>query len=249
MVPLMLAVTPQGLTLGLALGQLPTGKLAAWSTSGLIYSGSAQLALVSAYAGGAGLAAALVALVINARFLFYSAAVAPHWRGQPLGWRLLAGYLLVDPSFAHAQERQGEPGSPGEKAAHYLGGAVLLFCWWQAVTAIGVLLPSVVPHVHALSAAAPLCFVALLAGAVKDRRALAAAGTALVAGVALATMPGSAGLGVAMVLGIAAGELASRSRRPAAPAAAAPAAPVTPAAPAALAAPAAPVAAPVALGG
>lgn len=219
MVPLMLAVTPQGLTLGLALGQLPTGKLAAWSTSGLIYSGSAQLALVSAYAGGAGLTAALVALVINARFLFYGAAVAPHWRDRPPGWRLIAGHLLVDPSFAHAQERQSRPGTPGAKAAHYLGGAILLFLWWQLVTGLGLLLPAVVPHLHALSAATPLCFVALLAGSVKDRRTLAAAGVALLAGAALATLPGSAGLGAAMVLGIAAGELAGRARRASAPAA------------------------------
>src|SRR4051812_50076229 len=82
MIPLLLAVTPQGLTLGLALGQLPVDHLAAWSSSWLMYSGSAQLALVSTYAtGSAGLTAALVALVINLRLLFYSAAIAPHWRG------------------------------------------------------------------------------------------------------------------------------------------------------------------------
>ena len=212
MVPLMLAVTPQGLTLGLALGQLPTDKLAAWSTSTLVYSGSAQLALVSAYAGGAGAAAALVALAINARLLFYSAAMAPHWRERPVGWRLLAGYLLIDPSFALAQQRDERPGTGRDKAAYYLGGALLLWIWWQAVTASGLLLPSVVPHVDALSAAAPLCFVALLTGAVRDRRALAAAGTALVAGAALTTLPGNTGLAVAMVAGILAGEVAGRRR-------------------------------------
>lgn len=202
MVPLMLAVTPQGLSLGLALGQLPTGRLAAWSTSGLIYSGSAQLAMVTAYAGGAGLSAVLIALVINARFLFYGAAMAPQWSDRSLRWRVLAGHLLVDPSFAHAQERQSQPGTRAEKAAHYLAGAVLLFFWWQLVTAVGVLLPAVVPHLPALSAAAPLCFVALLAGAVKSRRKRIGALTALVAGLVLAPLPGSAGLAVAMVLGI-----------------------------------------------
>jgi predicted branched-subunit amino acid permease len=207
MVPLMLAVTPQGLTLGLALGQLPTDRLAAWATSSLIYSGSAQLALVSAYAGGAGLTAVVVTLVINARLLFYGAAMAPLWRDRSLRWRALAGYLLIDPSFALAQERDRQPGTAKAKAAHYLGGAVLLWIWWQTITGIGLALPSVVPHLKALSAAAPLCFVALLAGTVKDRRGLAAAGSALIAGAALATLPGSTGLAVAMVAGVAAGSL------------------------------------------
>jgi predicted branched-subunit amino acid permease len=200
MVPLMLAVTPQGLTLGLALGQMPTGRLAAWATSSLIYSGSAQLALVSAYVGGAGLTAIVVALVINARLLFYSAAMAPLWRDRPLGWRVLAGYLLIDPSFVLAQEKRREP-------AYYLGGAVLLWIWWQLVTGAGLLMPSVVPHLKVLSAAAPLCFVALLAGAVKDRRSVAAAGTALAGGAALVTWPGSAGLAAAMIAGVAAGSV------------------------------------------
>jgi predicted branched-subunit amino acid permease len=157
MVPLMLAVTPQGLTLGLALGQLPTDHLAAWSTSAFIYSGSAQLALVTAYATqSAGLAAVLVAVVINARLLFYSAALAPHWRDRPARWRLLAGYLLIDPSFALAQERYTKPGTARAKANFYLGGAALLWIWWQMVTAVGLLVPSVVPHLQVLSAAAPL---------------------------------------------------------------------------------------------
>jgi len=213
MVPLMLAVTPQGLTLGLALGQLASDHLAAWSTSALIYSGSAQLALVTAYASGsAGVAAALVALVINVRLLFYSAALAPYWRDRAFGWRLLAGYLLIDPSFALAQERYGKPGAARAKASFYLGGAALLWLWWQLVTAVGLLLPSVVPHLHALSAAAPLCFVALLAGAIRDRVTAVAAGTALLAGAVLAGVPWSGGLGVAMVLGIVAGALTGRRR-------------------------------------
>jgi predicted branched-subunit amino acid permease len=205
MVPLMLAVTPQGLTLGLALGQMPADHLAAWATSFLVYAGSAQLALVSAFAGGAGVTAVLVALVINARLLFYSAAMAPQWREQPRAWRVLAGYLLIDPSFAHAQERDRQPGTAREKAVHYLGGAVALWLWWQFVTGIGLALPSVVPHLQVLSAAAPLCFVALLAGHVKDRRGLLAAGVALIAAAALATLPGSAGLPLAMAAGVAAG--------------------------------------------
>lgn len=211
MVPLALAVTPQGLTLGVAMSQLPTDRRTAWATSALMYSASAQLAMLTTYAGGAAAAAVVVALVVNARLLLYSAALAPHWRGRPLWWRLLAGALIIDPSFVHAQDRLARPGSARGRARHHLAGALLLFGWWQVVTGVGVLAPSVVPDLGFLSAAAPLCFVAMLATGVKDRRAAVAAGTALAASVALAGLPLGAGLGLAIVLGLAAVALLDRT--------------------------------------
>ncbi len=214
MVPLMLAATPQALTLGLALGQLPVDHLAAWSTSSLVYAGSAQLALVTSYAADpAGLTAVGVALLINARLLFYSAALASHWRDRSVRWRLLAGYLLIDPSFALAQQRYARPGTGHARAAFYLGGAVLLWAWWQLVTAIGLLAPAAVPDVPALSAAAPLCFVALLAGAVRDRATALAVAAAGLAAAGLAGLPGGVGLAVAMVVGVVAGDRAARYRK------------------------------------
>jgi predicted branched-subunit amino acid permease len=156
MMPLMLAVTPQGLTIGLALGQLPTDHFAAWSASWLIYSGSAQLAAVATATTGSAAAAVLAALAINIRLLLYGATVAPRWRSRSLGWRLLAGYLLIDPSFMLLQQRDERPGSAREKAGYYLGGALLLWFWWQLVTAVGLLAPAVVPDAPWLSAAAPL---------------------------------------------------------------------------------------------
>lgn len=213
MVPLMLAVTPQGLTLGLALGQLHTDHFAAWSASWLIYGGSAQLAAVATYTGGsAGVAAVLAALAVNMRLLFYSAAVAPFWRHRSWHWRLLAGYLLVDPSFMLAQQRYGRPGTAREKAGYYLGGALLLWTWWQLVTAVGILAPAIVPNAGWLSAAAPLCFVAILANTVRDHRALAAATTSVVAALTLAALPWGTGLAVAIVAGMSAGSIVRRRK-------------------------------------
>jgi predicted branched-subunit amino acid permease len=215
MLPLMLAVTPQGLSLGLALGQMPTGSLAGWATSGLLYAGSAQLALMTTYTSSA-VAAVVVTLVINLRLLLYSAALAPHWRGRSLGWRLIAGYLLIDPSFVLAQDRNSRPGTARSRSTFYLGGAIVLWLWWQLVTGVGILAPAVVPHLDALNAAAPLCFVALLAGAVRERPALIAAGTSLVVSTALGGLPMSGGLGIGMALGLAAATVGRRAPKPAA---------------------------------
>jgi predicted branched-subunit amino acid permease len=210
MVPLMLAVTPQGLTIGMALGQTPTDHLAAWSASWLIYSGSAQLAAVATYTAGSAsaVAAVLAAMAVNIRLVFYSAALAPHWRHRSVRWRLLAGYLLVDPSFMLAQQRHDRPGSAREKAGYYLGGGLLLWVWWQLVTAVGLLAPAIVPNAAWLAAAAPLCFVAILANKVRGRAALAAAATSVVAAFTLAALPWGTGLAIAIVVGVSAGSIA-----------------------------------------
>jgi predicted branched-subunit amino acid permease len=201
MVPLMLAVTPQGLSLGVALGQMRGDHLVAWATSGLVYSASAQLALMTTYATS-GVAAIMVTLIINVRLMLYSAALAPQWRERSLGWRLVAGHLLIDPSFVLAQQRNEAPGSARSRSAFYLGGAIVLFVWWQVITGLGVLAPALIPHLGALWAAAPLCFVALLAGAVKERTTIVAAGVALVTSVTLAALPYSLGLAAAIAAGL-----------------------------------------------
>lgn len=204
MVPLALSVTPIGLTAGVTFGQLPVDQLAAWSTSWLIYSGSAQLVAVTTYAAHpAGLAAAVLAAVaVNARLALYGAAMAPRWKDLPLRRRLLAAYLLIDPSFANAQ---------GRSFAHYLGGGLLLWVWWQLVTAVGMLAPSVVPDGDVLWAAAPLCFVAMLAGgALRDRTGVVVAGTAAVVGVAGGGLPWGIAPLLAMALAMTAGALVRR---------------------------------------
>ena len=74
-------------------------------------------------------------MVINVRLIFYSATMARYWRGTPWWWRLVAGYLLVDPSVAVGLEGYRQLGRD-RGHAHYLGGAVLLWVCW--LTAIGV---------------------------------------------------------------------------------------------------------------
>ena len=52
--------------------------------------------------------------------------MAPYWRGTPWWWRLLAAYLLIDPSLAVGLD--GYERLANQRRAHvrYLGGGVLL---------------------------------------------------------------------------------------------------------------------------
>jgi predicted branched-subunit amino acid permease len=214
MAPLALAVTPLGLTVGVAFGQLPVDHMAAWSTSWLIYGASAQLLAVSTYAADpTGVAAILAVIAINVRLAFYGAAVAPHWRTEPWYRRLLGGYLLIEPSFAQAVQRQAEPGSARAKFRHYLAGGLVLWLWWQLVIAAGTLIPALIPDLDGLWAVGPLCFVAIVVNAVRDRAALIAAVAGGIVAFAAAGLPWGTGLLIAMVTGLCGGA-ASKERQP-----------------------------------
>jgi predicted branched-subunit amino acid permease len=203
MVPLALAVTPIGLTTGIAFAQLPVDPVAAWSSSWLLYGASSQLVAVTTFVTDAtGIAAIVASLVVNARLALYGAALAPRWREQRAGWRVLASYLIIEPQFIHAQERDGRPGTPAERAWHYLGGGALLWVYWQVVTAVGIAAPALVPHADALWAAPLLCFVAILAPGVRTRSAKLAAATAGGVGLVATALPWGAGILIALTAGM-----------------------------------------------
>ena len=115
MVPWLIGTAPFGLVIGVSAAQADIPTLAGWLTGPVIFSGSAQVATIQMLdAGAAAYAVIITALVINLRLLLYSAAIARYWRGTPLWWRLLGGYLLVDPTFVVGTDRyDGDPTGVG----------------------------------------------------------------------------------------------------------------------------------------
>ena len=76
--PVVLAYAPFGLALGATLSATHLPSWIAWSSSPLLFGGAAQLLAVQMLdAGAAGVFVVLGALVVNARMLLYSAALAP----------------------------------------------------------------------------------------------------------------------------------------------------------------------------
>ena len=211
MVPWLAGIVPFGLVIGVSAAHADVPALAGWLTGPLIYAGSAQLAAIGMLgAGAAPVAVVAVALVINVRLIFYSAAMARHWRGTPWWWRLVAGYLLVDPSVAVGLDGYRRLGRD-RGHAHYLGGAVLLWACWLAAIGAGATAGGAAWY---LEFVIPLYLVGQAISKLADpalRRAIFIA-----AAVALLALPAPLQLG--MALAIAAGVVAGLTARPAGPA-------------------------------
>ena len=211
MAPWLAGVVPFGLVIGVSAAQATVPTLAGWLTGPLIYAGSAQVATIGMLdAGAAPVVVVAAALIINIRLIFYSATMARHWRGTPWWWRLVAAYLLIDPSLAVGLDGYRRLGRD-RAHAYYLGGAVLLWVCWLIAIGIGAVAGTGLPAWLHLEFVIPLYLVGQVISRLADpsrRRAIFVA-----AAVALLALPAPLQLGIA--LAIAAGIAAGLTARPA----------------------------------
>ena len=142
--------------------------------SATTFAGSAQFAAASILDdGGGALAAIVAAILLNARYVPLSLAVASIFPGSRRR-RFFESQLIVDESWALS-------GRSGRFDYAILAGVgILLYVLWVGGTAIGTVVGDLLdPEAIGLDAAFPALFLALLAPYLRTRRALV---TALVAG-------------------------------------------------------------------
>ena len=211
-VPLLIGVIPFGLIFGVTAAGSAIGGGLGYATSIIIFAGAAQLATVQLLTAGSAAAVVIAtALVINARHLMYSAALAPHFREFPAGWRLALSYIMTDQAFAVSITRYDTESDVDYKRWFFFGGAISLWITWQVTTGLGVILGASVPASWSLDFAIPLVFLALLVPAVNTRPNLVAAVVGGLVAVLANGVSYNLGLIIGALSGIAAGVVAERS--------------------------------------
>jgi 4-azaleucine resistance transporter AzlC len=187
--PLWPGVVPFGIAFAILARASGFSGVETQAMSMLVFAGSAQLALVTLYASGAGLLAiVLTTLVLNLRHVLYGLSVNRLLRDDPApagGRRRSAlAFLLTDEAYGVALRAR----LAGRGGASFLLGAGLgLYLVWSLATLAGLLFGTFLPDAKTTGIAFifPLSFVALLLPLVRTRLqllvALIAAGTALAA--------------------------------------------------------------------
>ncbi len=211
-IPLFIPAIPFALVVGLAIVESGIDPLVGWSSSLFIYGGAAQLTLVKLLGEGVAAAAAITAaLIVNARHLMYSAAMAPTFQQQPAWFRWLGPYLLIDQVFALSMLRIND--DPRNFRTYYLTVGTTFWLLWLITTAAGLVIGPVLPADWNLGFAIPMLFLGVLVMGIdrwpKAAAALAAAGTAYLA----AGLPNKSGLLLGAVAGIPVGALLERLRK------------------------------------
>jgi predicted branched-subunit amino acid permease len=201
--PTLFGIGAWGLVVGIAM--IKTGLTIPQSLGMtlLAYAGSAQLAALPLIAANAPVWVVFAtALVVNLRFVIFSALLAPHFSHLPWRQRLMLGYVSGDMTVAlFLQRYPSEAPAPGKLS--YLKG-LMYPNWfaWQAGSVAGILLGSAVPAEWGLGFAGTLAIVCIMVPLVVNKAA--ACGVLVAGAVAVAAfgLPYKLGLLAAVLAGM-----------------------------------------------
>jgi predicted branched-subunit amino acid permease len=204
MLPWLAGLLPNALVIGVYSSRSDLPTLAGWLTGPLIFTASAQMALLQLLDGGAAPAVVVaVVLAVNLRLVLYSATMATHWQGTPRLWRAFAAHFLVDPVAVVGSEGYGRMRDRTSGHLHYLGASLALWIGWSTAIGLGALAGSRIPASLRLEFVVPLFLVGQLTPRLSNRAARCGALVAAGAGAVGSVVPLHLGAVLAMAVGVA----------------------------------------------
>lgn len=206
MLPMSLGLVPWAIVTGVAMRAIGLSPLESMGMNLIVYAGTAQLGTLPLIAAGAPLwLIFLTALVLNLRFVIFSAALAPAFHGKPWSRRVLSSYLLVDGIFVLCSERLLHADDERWRWGFFIAPAA--WCWslWQVGTLAGVLGAGVIPKNWSLEFMTTIALMLMLVPMVKQRAMLVAALAGGLGAVVLRGLPLKLGVIAGIAVGIAAG--------------------------------------------
>ena len=179
----------------------------------LVFAGSAQLAalpLIVAHAPA--LVIFATALVVNLRFVIFSAAISPHFAHLSWPKRLWYGYFCSDMLMAFFPQRfpHDTVSRPLGKTGFFWGISNPNWLSWQGGAVTGILLAGQIPERWQVGFAGTLALLGIMIPLTINLAALAGVVVAATVAVAAAGLPFRLGLLLAVVCGMAAALFADR---------------------------------------
>jgi len=204
MVPITVGVMPFGMVMGGVAHEVGLSLAQSTIMNLIVFAGASQLAAIELMTTQtADLVVVLTGLMINFRFILYSAAMAPLLQQSGFWTRALAAHNLTDQSYAVMTAKQNQLANR-EDSLHFLAGSlVCMFFAWHGAVLVGFLFGNLAPKELSLDYAVPLSFVSLVLPTMKDRRYVFIAILTSGLSVVLNDLPYRMGLIVTALTGIA----------------------------------------------
>lgn len=213
MLPITTGVIPFGAVMGTVAAD---AKLSFWQSTGMnlfVFAGAAQLAAVELMTKHTAVAVVVATgLIINLRFLLYSAALAPSLQGSRFPVKFLCAYIMTDQSYAIMAANQKQLATNQDAIRFYLGGCFAMFFAWHLSVMGGFVFGNFAPPSWGLDYAVPVSFVALVIPTLKNWKYIAVAAFSAVVSLFLVVLPFKLGLIASALLSIGLAMVLSRRR-------------------------------------
>lgn len=206
--PSVLGMIPFALIVGTASTAAGLDPWLALAMSIIVYAGASQLAAIGLMAQSAPmLIVVATVLVVNLRFVMYSATLAPYFSRFTTPRKWLFAYCLTDHLFALITAKYKPTDPPEDIADYYAAVSIMTWFVWNSMVAIGIFAGTLVPKNYSLDFAIPLVFLALVFPALTTKAHWITAGVAAVAAFFTAALPMKLGLIAAAVTGVLVGTI------------------------------------------
>ena len=168
--PIISGIIPFGAVMGSAFSEANLTFWQAMLMNTTIYAGAAQLASTDLMKMNAAVFVVVVTgLIINLRFLLYSAALSPYLKDASPLIKFLCAFTLTDQSYATMSANLDKFSTNKEATQFYLGTAACMILTWDASVVAGFIFGNFAPAALSLDFAIPLSFVALLVPTLKTK--------------------------------------------------------------------------------
>lgn len=179
LLPIIPGVIPFGLIMGTVAHNSGLNLFESMSLNVFVFAGASQLAALELMAKDTpAFIVILTGLVINLRFMMYSAALSPIFQNKSHFKKALMAYSLTDQSYAVSNSAFPKLNNNIQKFYFYAGAAVVMAIAWHLSTLAGVLFGNFAPQSLSLDFAIPLAFMALIVPSLKDYKMITVASAA-----------------------------------------------------------------------
>ena len=201
--PTLFGIGAWGLVVGIAMVKTGLTVPQAIGMTLLVFAGSAQLASLPLIAAHAPVWVIFAtALVVNLRFVIFSALLAPHFAHLPWKQRFGLGYISGDMTVAMFLQRYPSEQPVAGKLSYLKGLMYPNWFAWQAGSIAGVFLGSTVPPEWGLGFAGTLAIICITVPLVANSAALCGVLVAGATAVLAYGLPYKLGLLAAVVVGM-----------------------------------------------
>ncbi len=204
--PVSVGFIPWAIVTGIAMRSIGMDALESMGMSLLVYAATAQLGALPLLASGAPLWLIFVTgMVLNLRFVIFSAAIAPALHQESLARRIVGGFLLTDGAFATLAPGLAAAHDPVWRWGYYIAPSLYGWLLWQSGVLIGVFGAGFFPRDWSLEFMGTIALMTMIVPMVRSQPMLIAALVGGLGALLLRDLPFRLGLIAAILLGIAAG--------------------------------------------